>query len=55
MEAFVKYNYFHMEQRPRFILRTRSRPKALHYNEGQDLLRLPYGAAQDAEDQAPGT
>ena len=42
MEAYVKYNYFHMEQRPRF----RPDPfkaENFYYNEGHDYCVCPMG------------
>ena len=42
IEAFVKYNYFHKEQRPRYT----SNPfhaESLHYNAGEDYYVCPMG------------
>ena len=42
MEAFVKYNYFHMEQRPRFKPDP-FRAENLYYNEEHDFCICPMG------------
>ena len=42
MEAYVKYNYFHKEQRPRYTLNPFS-PTSLYYNKEQDFYVCPMG------------
>ena len=42
MEAYVKYNYFHKEQRPRYIPNPFS-PASLYYNKEQDFHVCPMG------------
>ena len=42
MEAYVKYNYFHKEQRPRYIPNPFS-PASLYYNKEQDFYVCPMG------------
>ena len=42
MEAYVKYNYFHKEQRPRYTPNPFS-PASLYYNKEQDLYVCPMG------------
>ena len=41
MEAYVKYNYFHMEQRPRFKPDP-FKAENFYYNEEQDFCICPY-------------
>ena len=48
MEAYVKYNYFHMEQRPRFKPDP-FKAENFYYNEEHDFC-ICYGA-KDAEDR----
>ena len=42
MEAYVKYNYFHKEQRPRYTPNPFS-PASLYYNKEQDFYVCPMG------------
>ena len=42
MEAYVKYNYFHMEQRPRFKPDP-FKAENFYYNEEQDFCICPMG------------
>ena len=42
MEAYVKYNYFHKEQRPRYTPNPFS-PTSLYYNKEQDFYVCPMG------------
>ena len=42
MEAYVKYNYFHKEQRPHYIPNPFS-PASLYYNKEQDFYVCPMG------------
>ena len=42
IEAYVKYNYFHKEQRPRYIPNPFS-PAGLYYNKEQDFHVCPMG------------
>ena len=42
MEAYVKYNYFHKEQRPRYTPDPFS-PASLYYNKEQDFYVCPMG------------
>ena len=42
MEAYVKYNYFHKEQRPRYTPNPFS-PARLYYNKEQDFYVCPMG------------
>ena len=42
MEAYVKYNYFHKEQRPRYTPNPFS-PESLYYNKEQDFYVCPMG------------
>ena len=49
MEAYVKYNYFHMEQRPRFKPDP-FKAENFYYNEEHDFCICPMGQ-RDAEDR----
>ena len=40
IEAFVKYNYFHKEQRPRYTPNP-FHAESLHYNAGEDYYVCP--------------
>jgi len=42
IEAFIKYNYFHKEQRPRYTPNP-FHAESLHYNEGEDYYVCPMG------------
>ncbi|EYB10322.1 transposase DDE domain protein [Bacteroides fragilis str. 3783N1-6] len=42
IEAFVKYNYFHKEQRPRYTPNP-FHTESLHYNAGEDYYVCPMG------------
>ncbi|RHE81126.1 transposase, partial [Bacteroides intestinalis] len=42
IEAFVKYNYFHKEQRPRYTPNP-FHAESLHYNAGEDYYVCPMG------------
>lgn len=42
IEAFVKYNFFHKEQRPRYVPDP-FRPESLYYNAGEDYYVCPMG------------
>jgi len=42
MEAFVKYNYFHKEQRPRYVANPFSY-ESFYYNEKEDFYVCPMG------------
>lgn len=42
IEAFVKYNYFHREQRPRYTPNP-FQTESLHYNAGEDYYVCPMG------------
>ena len=42
IEAFVKYNYFHKEQRPRYTPNP-FHAESLHYNAGEDNYVCPMG------------
>ncbi len=46
IEAFIKYNYFHKEQRPRYTPNP-FHAESLHYNAQEELLRLSYGTAHE--------
>ena len=45
MEAYVKYNYVHMEQRPRFKPDP-FKAENFYYNEEQDFCICPMGQIQ---------
>ncbi|WP_018710097.1 IS1182 family transposase [Phocaeicola barnesiae] len=42
MEAYVKYNFFHKEQRPRYVADP-FRQESFHYNEEEDYYVCPMG------------
>ena len=42
IEAFIKYNYFHKEQRPRYTPNP-FHAESLHYNAGEDYYVCPMG------------